>query len=551
MKRVYTLKHMALITVIVGILVIGCMMFVQKLGQRLYDTTVNAELELADAELSRIALNMENVQMSLRQSILKEDVINGMRKPGTLEFISSLDQFTSNFSIVKMLYGANYNFALYDLSGSSYYELFGVDLDAEIYSRIKAGFCEKLSGFVRNGYWYRTEYDGNAIDYCIYIYDGFAMIGWVLEDRLLSGFDDIPLGRNGFVRMIDREEGKIEGIEIRHTNISRIFDLTQNSGEFMAEVEIVGNATIFKIMMSQYAVLGLMGALLMLLIMLVWYAYKGVLEPMKKVLAGLTAYQNENSAEKIEEMVSQVELTEANSVLDNILKTMKGLKVQLYEKELNENRLLLDQNKLQLDYMQLQLQPHFLINCLNMVYSMVTAGVSDVAMNMISYMADYYRYSSRECFHEIALERELQRTENYIKIQQTWKSEEIQYDINVHVNGKYRLPPMSIMTFVENAVKYGLKRGRCLRIEIKVWEEDTSLMIQIRNSGDGFPREVMDEIEENGGLSSVEGHRTGITNTMKRLRMMYQERMQFRLFNDAFGANVRIEIPLLNDSVVG
>ena len=94
------------------------------------------------------------------------------------------------------------------------------------------------------------------------------------------------------------------------------------------------------------------------------------------------------------------------------------------------------------------------------------------------------------------------------------------FDIDNH-SLHYLIPPLMIQTLVENGIKHGistLRNGGMIEVHSKV--EDDRLLIQIRNAGqyaDGQP---------------AAGTGFGISNTMKRLELIYGDQASFRIANE-------------------
>lgn len=50
-----------------------------------------------------------------------------------------------------------------------------------------------------------------------------------------------------------------------------------------------------------------------------------------------------------------------------------------------------------------------------------------------------------------------------------------------------------------------------------------NILIQITDTGKGFPKDVLERLNSTGLLTPVDGHRIGITNAVKRLKLFYKE----------------------------
>lgn len=86
---------------------------------------------------------------------------------------------------------------------------------------------------------------------------------------------------------------------------------------------------------------------------------KHVLTPIKLFLENLPHL--DDSAETISlKDTNLLELEQANSQFKNLMRQIKKLKIDIYEKEL-------EKQKTMMNYLQLQIRPHFFLNCLNTI----------------------------------------------------------------------------------------------------------------------------------------------------------------------------------------
>ncbi len=160
-----------------------------------------------------------------------------------------------------------------------------------------------------------------------------------------------------------------------------------------------------------------------------------------------------------------------------------------YDKRLLENRLqLLKQN----------LNPHFIFNSLNLIYSLVLQKKNETAIKTINNFSDLHRYYLENINQSlIILEEELLFIESYLKLE----SERVELDSpfqfvipkDLSQDAKEQLvPPMILQPLVENAVKYcstGAGSSEITTIWIDVKMENGHLIIGVENTLD-FSKEL-------------------------------------------------------------
>lgn len=140
------------------------------------------------------------------------------------------------------------------------------------------------------------------------------------------------------------------------------------------------------------------------------------------------------------------------------------------EKKAAEEKMIQD-HKFELELLKAQLNPHFFFNTLNNIYSLVYKK-SDEAPAALMKMSDIMRYMLYESKTEIVpLETELEYLEDYIELQKLRFSDPgfIDYSIRGDIS-MHQVPPMLLLTFVENAFKHCKKRvsnpGIIIRIDV-------------------------------------------------------------------------------------
>jgi len=163
----------------------------------------------------------------------------------------------------------------------------------------------------------------------------------------------------------------------------------------------------------------------------------------------------------------------------------------------------------ELRFLKSQINPHFLFNALNNLYSL-TLSKSDKAPEVvlkISALLDYVLY---ECnVPLISLDRETDSIRNYIDLQKIRYGTRTNIEFNLQGDtAAVQIAPLLILPLVENAFKHGLDKtigSGFVRIKISV--ENKELNIKVENSLNG----------EN----NHEGEGIGIKNLRKRLELQY------------------------------
>ena len=237
------------------------------------------------------------------------------------------------------------------------------------------------------------------------------------------------------------------------------------------------------------------------------------------------------------------ELNDVNSALSTLKTQLENIKVQYYESQL-------DLVRTELDYFMLQIKPHFFINCLNIIHSMIQKQSYDRAQQFCVHLSRYIRYLFSDSLHCVPLKDELAHLNLYLKIQNIRHHSTLFIDENLSQNTQEALvPPLLLVTFVENSIKYSTKSPDELVVELSVnritQADKEYLSILISDNGIGFPDSYIQQF--NAGnvapFASSDGmHNVGIQNICKRMSLLYEENFSLQIMNN-HGASVLIQLP--------
>lgn len=164
----------------------------------------------------------------------------------------------------------------------------------------------------------------------------------------------------------------------------------------------------------------------------------------------------------------------------------------------------------ELAYLKAQINPHFLFNTLNSIYSL-TLEKSDRAPAAIVRLSSMMRYVLLDTGKgKVPLEQEINYLADYINLQQTRFESFLQIDFSVtgRPEGK-KIIPLLLIPFVENAFKHGVNPEEPAPIHIRIIIEDRQLQLQVSNRKVAIQPPSTDP----GGL--------GIPNTQQRLDIFY------------------------------
>ena len=185
----------------------------------------------------------------------------------------------------------------------------------------------------------------------------------------------------------------------------------------------------------------------------------------------------------------------------------------------------------ELDNLRAQLNPHFLFNSLNNIYTLVSEK-SDNAADAVMRLSDITRYLIYEKSNTCEVRDEIKQTENYIQLQQLRFAHDLTINNTVTglIEGK-QIPPFTLVTFIENAFKHGDFRDTNIPLNIKVHGESKRLTISVSN--------------KIGQLNKDSTSGVGLSNIRNRLQLIFPNahRMITRSENNIFTVELTIEYP--------
>lgn len=163
----------------------------------------------------------------------------------------------------------------------------------------------------------------------------------------------------------------------------------------------------------------------------------------------------------------------------NILLVVTGIALRVYPEwnrnERHKKEIEVQKSVTELSFLKNQLNPHFLFNSLNSIYSLTTKKSNDAPEAVIT-LSELMRYMLYETDNDfVLLKNELEYIQNYLKLQRLRIANNENVTINVHGTiSNQKIRPLLLISFIENAFKYGtdFKGNTEIKIEINVKENE-------------------------------------------------------------------------------
>lgn len=237
------------------------------------------------------------------------------------------------------------------------------------------------------------------------------------------------------------------------------------------------------------------------------------------------------------------ELEEANEVFDTLTEQIDELRIDFYEEQLLRTRT-------ELDYYQLQIKPHFFINCLNIIFSMVQKAEYGRIQDFCLCLSRYIRYLFSNTFDVVPLQDELTHLSDYLQIIAVRHRADptLLQSISPSVLA-CKIPPLLLSTFVENSIQYSKQTYDKLVIklsaEVVTKDGKSYIHIILQDNGLGFPHEVLKDLNNFHRSKQSGSVNIGISNIQRRLLLLYGEQASVVFYNgQQSGACVEITFPM-------
>jgi sensor histidine kinase YesM len=205
-----------------------------------------------------------------------------------------------------------------------------------------------------------------------------------------------------------------------------------------------------------------------------------------------------------------------------------------YEQQRTTQQLQKDKAEAQLELLKSQVQPHFIFNTLNNIYSYAQQNNQQTSelIYRLSALLSYMLYDSRQT--TIALGKELEYIYNYIELEKIRYGKRLDVSLNVFDPvDHFKIAPLLLLPLIENSFKHGVAnniRDGWIRMDIGL--NDDWLSVKIENSYDDRKGETP---EARNGI--------GLENVRKRLEILYQGKYEFKCIkeNDSFLTILKIK----------
>lgn len=210
-----------------------------------------------------------------------------------------------------------------------------------------------------------------------------------------------------------------------------------------------------------------------------------------------------------------------------------SMKFMLRYRDEKQNALQLQKEKseLELKALKAQLNPHFLFNTLNNIYSLSVTGSGAVSQSIsrLSDILDYLLYHGQK--ERVSIAEELKIVKDYIALEMLRYNERLNIEISEKIEIPGLIPPLLYLSFVENAFKHGAEKTGGLitiKVSIEIYQNDAIFTVENPFFGRG----------------QDSGTGIGLENIRRQLDLYYPNRYSLKIKQTDNRFSIKLMTPL-------
>lgn len=390
---------------------------------------------------------------------------------------------------------------------------------------------------------------------------------WVKVENMLAPLNSLDIGEKG-ISLLVTEEGvpMMHEAVIRDNRLDLKLDLNNyhllgdkykylvvgeksTKGNYSLMALIPDHLILEKLPFMQRITALVSIVLIGLLPLCLFILRKVLLVPLKHLMLAMKRIREGNLEVRIEPFAAPDEIQMVNDTFNKMVTRIEELKINVYEEKINRQ-------KAELQHLQLQINPHFFLNSLNIIYALSLSKNFEVIKEMSLSLIQYFRYMFGSNLAFVSLQDELKHVLNYIRIQELRFSRSLIWEVEApEFLQDTPVPPLVIHTFVENTIKYAVTLDDPVKISIRIQFKENENMehcigITVEDTGKGFKEEVLAKLQKGEQIIDDRGEHIGIWNLQRRLELLYPGKAGIKFRNRIHGgAIVEIVIPLRRRSV--
>ena len=487
----------------------------------IYADSVNEKLHSAESFMYSTITHSEDLEK-----------LNHVQK--FLDYQESLKKVQTSFTEFEYQNETHMTFLLETNSTKHFINVSNLSIPYEDYLLLKT-YLKSLSSDISDRKWKNITTKNSEYLVKSVHYEGKIIYAVISSEDILKPLKKLNIGNNGKLSL--KEPNNIPSsnylIHAQNEKTHLPFDIYV----LVDYAEVFRNITLLEVFLSAVPII-----ITILSIIIILYIRQWMIKPITRLTERLSQFGESIPPSEFFISESILEIDKANDKLNKVIFDMQELKIREYHSQL-------ELKKIELNYLKNQIRPHFYLNMLSMIHSMLQTKNYKEIEDLTILTSNYLRhlFMANQDFSE--LKDEVQHIKDYLEIQR------IRYGNNIHFSLDYNsdlqntlVPSLLLQTFIENTIKHGFSFQDLFKILLSIKKVKTEnsdyIQICIEDNGPGFSEEILSKLNQKQSLITEDGHHIGITNTIERLNLLYPNDYTITFENnEEGGAKILLLIP--------
>jgi two-component system sensor histidine kinase YesM len=471
--------------------------------------------------------------------------------------------YNQNFNTI-LVYDMVSVFYVYSKERNDFLELYNSNFTYDNKTAIK-NYMEELLKTENATYGYNTNlWEVHKIEdeyYLLHVFviDNMYFIACIKMNELIDGIKSVDIGNQGYAFFTNSQNETITDIvglnssaeELDYESSALMRNRVEKSyqsvvaksknGDYQFEVIIPNTRILENLPELQRITILLFFVSIFVILVGLYMIRKTVNIPLKNLVNTMKKAKNGDLEVRMETKRTSDEFMIVNQTFNTMVSQIQNLKIEVYEEQMKRQ-------KEELYRLQLQLNPHFFMNTLNILYNISKTEDNALMQEMTLNLADYFKYIFRNSNDFVQLKEEIEHVKVYLNIQKIRLSQNLSYNIDCeYFLADKPVPILIIQTFVGNSIKHTYSSFEDLVISVKAdfmeIDDERFIKIKISDNGKGFEENVLRRIQDIDNLETEDVEHIGIWNIKRRLNILYAGKASINFYNEG-GAVVEIMLPM-------
>ncbi len=440
---------------------------------------------------SSLSKELTAVDQFMYSTVVNDEAFDDLSENASYtEYYRSIGKIRARTDAVKYYNSVDYTFIIQTRQTNYFTNISSLHIPYADFLFFKLFFQEENQQVTTpHNVWKQIHATENDYLYRTILYKDKLIHAIISTEYILEPLRQINLGNDGIISLLPLKEKQTV---IRSFNSTAMTFRQKETGLPFTIYVKVDYRNAFKNMVTLQIVMLLIPIVICTIsFTILIYIQRKVLRPIKRLTNRLIRSSNDNSA--LIEGITEID--DANDQISSMVKETQTLKIDLYESELTKKQI-------ETNYLRLQVRPHFYLNILTMINSMIQTQHYQEIESLTVSTTKYLRYLFQTNQDFTSLSDELRHIRDYLEIQELRYGDTFHYSL-VLVDPSLKeaeIPPLILQTFIENIFKHCFSLDQSLVITVTIdYLAGTKdfYKISVEDNGNGFNAAILQKLKNN------------------------------------------------------